>query len=384
MVLLVMLDLTAAFDTIDHDTLFHRLETALGVTGPPLAWFRSYMLNRYSKVSIDGQCSSDVPLDCGVPQGSIMGPLIFTTYILPLGNIIRSHNLSYHIYADDTQIYTSYDPKNQAECLISLTTLEKCITDIQNWMTSNKLKLNMDKTEFLIIGSPHNLRSHPDLTLTVGTTEIKPTNSVRNLGVIMDSDSTMTSQVGGLCRTLNYQLRNIARIRKYLDEDTCHHIVRALVISRLDYGNSLLAGITNALFDKLQRIQNKAVRLICGAKRREHISPYLARLHWLPVRQRINFKLLVYMYQYLNGTLPKYLSSDIALYSTQSTSHHYLRSAVDHTKLYVPKTHRSQGDRAFSVIGPRQWNMLPLSIREAVSLNVFKKLLKTHLFSLDM
>ena len=101
--------------------------------------------------------------------------LIFTTYILPLGNIIRSHNLSFHIYADDTQVYTSYDPRNQADCLNSLISLERCIKDIQNWMTSNKLKLNMEKTEFLVVGSEHNLRSYcPDLTLNVDTTEIKP------------------------------------------------------------------------------------------------------------------------------------------------------------------------------------------------------------------
>lgn len=381
MVLLVMLDLTAAFDTINHNTLFHRLETDLGVTGPPLAWFRSYMLNRYSRVSINGQCSRDVLLDCGVPQGSIMGPLVFTTYILPLGNIIRSHNLLFHIYADDTQVYSSYDPKNQAEYLNSLKSLEMCITDIRNWMTSNKLKLNMEKTEFLIIGSSHNLRSHPVLTLKIGTNVVKPVKSVRNLGVIMDRDGSMTSHVRGLCRTLNYQLRNIARIRKYLDEDTCHHIVRALVLSRIDYGNSLLAGITTAHFNSLQRIQNKAVRLICGAKRREHISPYMTRLHWLPVRQRVNFKLLVFMYQSINGSAPEYLSSDIVLYNTQSSSHRYLRSSADHTRLHIPKTCRSFGDKAFSVAGPRLWNMLPLFIREAVSLNVFKKLLKTYLFS---
>ena len=107
----------------------------------------------------------------------------------------------------------------------------------------------------------------------VTTAKIKPVKSVRNLGFIMDSDGSMTGQVGDLCRTLNYQLRNIARIRKYLDKDSCHHVVRVLLTSRLDYGNSLLAGITtSAQFKKLQCIQNKAARLICRVKRREHIS----------------------------------------------------------------------------------------------------------------
>ena len=176
-------------------------------------------------------------------------------------------------------------------------------------MTFNKLKLNKEKTEFLIIGSEHSLRSYPNLILNVDTTEIKPVNSVGNVGVFMDSDGSMTSQVGGLCCTLNFQLRNIARIRKYLDQDTCHHIALSFVLSRLDYGNSLLACSTNAQLNKLHRIQNRAARLICRAKRCEHTSPYLARLHWLPVCQRVNFKLLVYIYQCLNGSSssPRYL-----------------------------------------------------------------------------
>ena len=147
MVLLVMLALTVAFDTINHNTLFHRFETGLGVNGPPLSWFRS---TDSVKSLLMASVQSVVPLDCGVPQGSIMGPLIFTTYILPLGNIIRSHNLAFHIYGDDTQVYyTSFDPRNQADCLNSLNSLEKCIKDIQKWMTFNKLKLNMRKLNFL-------------------------------------------------------------------------------------------------------------------------------------------------------------------------------------------------------------------------------------------
>ena len=310
-----------------------------------------------------------------------MGPLIFTTYILPLGNVIRKYNLSFHIYADDTQMYISFDPGNQAECVNALKTLEMCIKDIQVWMTANMLKLNMEKTEFLIIGSKHNLSLYPNLSLHVGTTVVEPAHSVRNLGISMDSDGSMTSQVRGLCRTLNYQLWNIARIRKYLDQDSCHHIVRSLVTSRLDYGNSLLFGITGVQINHLQRIQNKAARIICGARRSEHISPYLARLHWLRVHQRVNFKLLVIIYQCVNGSAPKYLSSDIVFHRTHSIRN--LRSTTDLTRLYIPRTKRAFGDRAFTVAGPKLWNNLPIQIREARSIFIFKKLLKTHLFTQD-
>ena len=339
------------------------------------------MLNRFSLVSIDDQYSDNVILDCGVPQGSIMGPLIFTTYILPLGNILRKYGVSFHIYADDTQIYISFDPKIQGNCSDALKTLEFCICEIQSWMSANMLKMNMEKT-ILIFSSKHNLSLLPNLLLHVGTTVVKPTKSVRNLGIMMDADGSMTSQVGGLCRTLNFQLRNIARIRKYLDQDSCHHIVRSLVTSRLDYGNSLLFGITGAQFKKLQRIQNKAARLICGASRNEHISPYLAKLHWLRVHQRVTFKLLVFMYNCVYGSAPKYVSSGIVFNHTHIRRN--LRSTTDLTRLHIPKTKRAFGDRAFHVAGPKLWNDLPIHIRKSQSISTFKKLLKTHLFSQNM
>ena len=131
---------------------------------------------------------------------------------------------------------------------------------------------------------------------------------------MFDSYFTMSSQVQALCRTLNHQLRNIARIRKYLDEDSCKHIVRALVTSRLDYGNSLLLGITKAQLHKLQLIQNRAARLIYGARSSEHITPYLARLHWLPVNQRFKFT-VSYLYLCINVLLAlHHLISSLMLY----------------------------------------------------------------------
>ena len=146
----------------------------------------------------------------------------------------------------------------------------------------------MDKTEFILFGSSHYIKLHSSDHLTVGHSSVMASSSVRNLGVHMDSTLSMNNHVSHLCKTLIFQLRNISHIRRrYLDIDSCNHIVRALVISRLDYGNSLLTGTTETNINKLQRIQNRAVRLICGLKRRDHVSPYRAELHWLPVKERI-------------------------------------------------------------------------------------------------
>ena len=191
---------------------------------------------------------------------------------------------------------------------------------------------------------------------------------------------SMDKQVAELCRRLNYQIHNIARIRRYLDSETCHHIIRSLVTSRLDYGNSLLTGIKETHLHKLQRIQNKAARIIFGLRRREHITPYLHTLHWLPVRQRINFKLLVLIYQSVHHEAPVYLCNDICLHSSTVTNTRMLRSAMDTTRLHIPKTSTTIGDQAFYVAGPRTWNTLPISIREAPTTNTFKTLLKSYLY----
>ncbi len=378
-VLMVMLDLTAAFDTINHNILINRLHTTFNVSDAPLNWFKSYMTSRSSRVCIDNCFSDYVELSCGTPQGSIMGPLQFTLYIHPVGKIIRDHGLDFHLYADDSQIYVSFDPKIPGDCLRAMDCLQNCIKDLSNCMATNHLKLNMDKTEFIIFGSPHNISSHKHLILKVGDTAVKPSNSVRNLGVNLDSNLSMDAHISRLCQTLNFQLRNIARIRRFLDKDTCHHVVRALVLSRLDYANSLLAGTTEINLTKLQRLQNKAVRLIHGINRREHITPYLADLHWLPVRERVNFKICTIIYQCINGSSTPYLQNDIHRYTT-ANSLRTLRSATDTTRLKVPFTHRSHGDRAFTTYGPRVWNSLPRFVREATSLSTFKTHLKTHLF----
>ncbi len=146
--LLVLLDLSAAFDTIDHNILLNRLENFVGISGSALAWFKSYLSDRHQFVAVNDEVSYRSQVQYGVPQGSVLGPLLFTLYMLPLGDIIRRHGVSFHCYADDTQLYISSRPGETHQ----IEKLTECIVDIKNWMTSNFLLLNSEKTEVLIIG----------------------------------------------------------------------------------------------------------------------------------------------------------------------------------------------------------------------------------------
>ena len=182
--LLVLLDLSAAFDTVDIDILLQRLHLRFGVKGSAFDWFSSYLRSRSQSVFINGCKSSEITLTCGVPQGSILGPILFTIYTSPLGDIIRKYNLSYHLYADDCQLYLSFKPYAANEA-IAYSTLKHAVDEIKNWMWQNKLKLNEDKTEFLIIGRKSQCAKVTQKQIMVGQTAVNTSLSVRNLGVFL-------------------------------------------------------------------------------------------------------------------------------------------------------------------------------------------------------
>ncbi len=159
--LLVLLDLSAAFDIIDHDILIDRLQNYTGIQGQALRWFRSYLSDRYHFVYLNGESSQLSPVKYGVPHGSVLGPLLFSLYMLPLGNIIRKYGISFHCYADDTQLYISTKPDETSK----LSKLTECVKNIKDWMTSNFLLLNSDKTEILLIGPKNSTQNLLDYNL---------------------------------------------------------------------------------------------------------------------------------------------------------------------------------------------------------------------------
>ena len=217
------------------------------------------------------------------------------------------------------------------------------------------------------------------VSLKIGGSEIEPSKSIKNLGITFDPHLKMNLQVNSVCRTVNFHLRNIARIRRFIDQNTCAHAVRSLVLSRLDYGNSLLGGISRCNVKRLQVLQNRAARLVFCVNRRTSAAPLLRELHWLPVQQRIEFKILLHVYKCVNSLGPSYLSDTVSLYDCARVG---LRSSEDTTRLTIPfnKRARAIDNTSFSNIGPRLWNDLPISVRTACSVKSFKKMLKTHLF----
>ena len=209
---LTLLDLSAAFDTIDHDILITRLSTWYGISGTALSWFTPFLTDRWQAVKI-GNCFSDMlPTSCGVFQGSVLGLLLFTLYTTPLSSVIQIHNLDHHLYADDTQIYVSLTTPDTCR---SLNQLRDCFHDVSLWMKNSKLKLNADKTEFLIIGTSTLCTKLDGFFPThILSQSITPAALVLNLGVTFDENFNFKQHISKICLCCFNHIRDLSRIRR--------------------------------------------------------------------------------------------------------------------------------------------------------------------------
>ena len=378
-VILTLLDQSAAFDTIDHLVLLERLKVRFGVDGAALRWFESYLSDRRQSVSVSGVCSEPVYLRFGVPQGSVLGPILYILYNSPLYGIALLYDIMSHFYADDTQFYKRFklvvDGAAQRK---AFSVLSSCVGASKDWMTANKQKLNDGKTDVLLVHSKTSSLKPVNLPLLVGSVAVKPSTTVKNLGVLFDQHLTMAEQIGATCKKAFYHLHRISRIKKHLSSSAVAQLVHAFVTSTLDYNNSLLFGLPDTQISRLQRLQNCAARLVVGSTRYESITPHLKRLHWLPIRKRIDFKVATLTFRCLQETAPSYLTELVTRYRPARSLRATDSRSLD---LVVPLANTVRyGDRAFQNAAPRLWNSLPPSVKSSSSLSQFRSRLKTELF----
>ena len=372
-IVLASLDLSAAFDTVDHTIFIDRLQHLYNINGTALQWFRSYLKQRSQQVCINDKLSMPHGLISGVPQGSVLGARLFTMYIYPLSHIMTSHNVTYHCYADDIQVYTQC--KNTDNDITQATKqLEHCINDICSWMTENALKLNENKTEYTIYRSSNTISS--DHVLHIGSDTVEQTDRIKILGVTLDNKMNMDQHITNTCRAVNIQIRKINSIRRYLSEDAVKALIQSNAIMRLDYCNSVCIGLPMRSIKRLQLVHNSAARVITRTSRYTSITPALISLHWLPVSKRCQFKILVLTYKALMNNAPHYVCNMLKWY----TPNRDLRSAA--TTSLVPGKHRTikLGRRLFDTSAALLWNMLPANMKKAETIYEFKKSLKTLLF----
>ncbi len=373
--LLLLLDLSAAFDTIDHSILLNRLSQRCGIKGTCLKWFTSYLSNRHQMVKINNTVSESKKVKFGVPQGSVLGPILFTIYTAPLGEIIAECGLKRQTYADDTGIYHEISPIDVASQNATLLKIDNCINKIKEFMLMNKLKINDEKTIFMVLGTNYWTEKLNINSIKIGSTEIKSSNSTKNLGIIFDKEMTLQEHVNYICKRGFYHVKDLFTLRKFLDQKETNTAAHAFVTSILDYGNSLFYGISGYLIDKMQVLQNAAVRAVVKKRKFDKISNDRMKLNWLPVEARIKFKYLLMTWKCVHGKAPCYLQD--LLKSNTSIRTQY------HNTFIVPKINNvTQGNIAFAKAAPSLWNALPENIRNIDKIDRFKKMVKTHLFNI--
>lgn len=322
-VILVLLDLSAAFDGISHSILLDRLRHRFGISDTVLKWLTDYLSGRSQAVSFNGKTSTALDVLHGVPKGSVLGPILFSMYTAPICDIVDLHGLRVHLYAYDDQVYMTFNFHAPPSIDDVMASAQLCIADINTWMVQNKLMLNGDKTELMVLTSPR-LRTLVDVpALCIGNDTISASPSIRNLGSMWDQAAAMEEHVRYICKTCYYHLHNIAAIRHMLTRVATEQLMHAFISTRLDSCNSLLLNVPAAQIAKLQRVQNCAARIVTRKGKRDSITAILKDLHWLPVKYCIEFKAMCITYQCVNSLAPDYLPELLSIY--------------DPPRSYVPK-----------------------------------------------
>lgn len=366
--ILLLLDLSAAFDTVDIEKLLFILEHEFGIKGMALTWFRSFLLGRTQRVRVQNSLSGSLDVLFGVPQGSVLGPVLFNMYTRSLYNIISDAGFSTSGYADDSNARISFPTCFQLH--VTSEKLPQLMDKITNWMNRFFLKINPDKTE-IILFQPTSLNSKPTINGTILSTGecIRFSEFVKNLGVILDRFLNFEIYINSIVSHSFKLLKDISSIRNLISVRETESLVHAVITSRLDYCNSLFYNLRKSDIEKLQKVQNAAARVVLKLRKRVSVRAHLVQLHWLRVEERIVFKLLVTIFKCLNGMAPVELSSLINVNNAETCT----------LKLVFKDT--VYGRRSFQYVAPRLWNALPTLIRKLESLESFKSNTKYHLFN---
>ena len=364
----LLLDLSAAFDTVDHGKLLEVLYNDIGIRGTVYNWCKSFLTNRTFKVKIENSYSNEMWLPYGVAQGSVLGPRFFNIYTKSLYKYVEPTRFKIEGFADDHQLIKRFLPSLQSHALGD--NIQYCLNMISQWMNDHFLCLNQDKTKILVIAPPCVKKEIIIGGMFLDDHCIRFVDSAKNLGIILDSELSFNHQINKVVKSCFNTLRKLSSIRHFLSSEHLKSLVCSYIFSQIDYCNSLYFGINLQSIKKLQHVQNCAARLI-SKKRLISLDETFLEFHWLKVRERIVFKLMLLVHKCLYFKAPESLRNLLS-YSDSERS----------MKLRETKVRTRYGDRAFSHAGPKLWNMLPHYIRSQDETNSFKKMLKSFLITM--
>ena len=376
-------DLSAAFDTIHHGVLLEVMSENFGVKNTALLWFDSYLRPRSCKVNIGKSYSSNQSLDFSVPQGSCAGAQLFNVYSSTLTEVVKP-SLKSNVYgfADDHSVWDSFKAKDRADELECIGRLEDCAVDLKQWMDQNRLRMNSKKTEFILFGSSVQLAKCTTESLNVNGEIIPMVNMVKQLGVFLDQNLNFKHHIMTKCTTAMASLAKIKGIRNYLTKEAAETLVLSMAILHLDYCNGILTLVPDVDIKHMQLVQNIAAKLVLGKSKSDSSSQCLRELHWLPIKQRIQYKILCLVHKCLDCKAPKYLQDLLVHYPYEERRRGLRCEFQQARRLVEPRTKlKTFGARSFASVGPRWWNKLPNTVKTVENHEQFKISLKTFLLT---
>ena len=362
---------------MDHDILINVLNSCFGISHNALDWFTSYLKDRRLCVHIRNSVSENKCFNFSVPQGSCLGPVLFNLYCSTITSCI-SDEQNLGGYADDHCLIDSFNPnipQAEADCI---SRIESTLKNIGSWMTANKLKMNPAKTEIVTFATKSSFNKIQHNSIEVDQEKVAISSHLKYLGVWLDSHLSFEKHINSKCGVACMNIKSIAAIRRFIDLDTAKLLASSLVLTHLDYSNSILCGLPKKSIHKLQRIQNWAAKVVLHQDKSSSSTEALITLHWLPIKERIDFKILCLIYKCINTLAPDYLSSLLKI----KTFSRVTRASTRGITLEVPQVKKATfAARSFSVYGPKLWNSLPPIIHHSSSYSVFKNKVKTELFN---